>query len=367
MVKVKKSKRTGSSKPKPARKQKAKVVTVSGSGIGARVPIGVNRVDLVKVARMIADPCNAEVDLNGFASTEGIGLRVFDTFDQSSATGGYAIWFPSYCCPGAGSGTLTGINLINSLVLNTSVSSVGPTNTDAVPFGSTAGSSYSDPAYNWVSGTSVADARTHAACFQMRYTGAVSSASGLVATLTNIPMDLFTGGTFPSVDQMFQQSRHITRLDFDIHEVKHRPDEGINSFYDTSDGPFLMNVGAANGRTGESASGVAAGPRAIGFAWKGVPASSITFTRYKVLEWRPNRGAGMPAVPIRSSGQPIINEALRKLDEEGDRRGYDWTTQAQKVAEMVKEVFAPGADVAVRSVSGAAAAMLARRMSALTI
>jgi hypothetical protein len=305
------------------------------------------------------------VDINGFTSTEGIGMRVFDTFDQGGASNGYFIWFPQYHSVGAGGANpLVGSNTINSFVLNTPNAAAGPTNTAAQPFGSTAGSSYQDPAYGWVNGSAVADARTHVACIQARYVGAVSTSQGLIATLTNIPMDLFQGGSFPSVDQLFQQSRDIRRLDFDVHEVRHRPSDA-NIFQDAIDGPFTLNAGTQ--ATQETAQAAANGPRAIGFAWKAVVANSITFNRYKVIEWRPMRGAGIPAVPIRSSGTAIFPEAMRHLDEAAEKMGVDWTTAAQKIASAVTKVFAPGADVPFRAASAVGTLALSRAMSQLTM
>jgi hypothetical protein len=231
------------------------------------------------------------------------------------------------------------------------------------------GSNLTDLSNTWVAGATVADARTHSACVQMRYTGSTMNCAGTVAVLTNIPHDLFVGSsTMPSVDQLFAYSRDIRRVDFGVHEVRSRPDLNANAFYDSTDAPFNANFGTV--ATGETSVGVANTPRAIGFAWKGVSANAdLMFTRYKVIEWRPYRGSGMPPVRIQNTGVPPLYNALAALDRSATETS-DWTTSMEGIGRsigkglkavgkgVVQSVFAPGNGVNMRTLGTAMAGML---------
>ncbi len=311
------------------------------------------------VARMIADPCSAELVPGAFGDVQGSLLRLVDTFTGAATnTSGYIVWFPQYHTDGNPDG-LTGSRKTNCFFLNTTNAASAPTNSAAAPFGGTPGTSKRDPAYAWVAGTNVADARTAAACLQLRYTGSTMNCSGTIAKLTNIPHDLFTAvgaATMPSVNAMLAYSRDIERLGFGVHEVVHRPDVQTNVFEADNDGPFDYNLGTT--ATGQTAVSVANAPRGFGFAWSGVDnCANLYLSRYKIIEWRPWTGVGLPAPRVISVGVPPLYDALNKLDMASQRSGEDWT-YGGKVAEALGKmggaalrgaiagVFAPGSGVA---------------------
>jgi hypothetical protein len=273
-----------------------------------------------KLAKMIRDPCNAEL-MPGFHSTdEGILSRLKTrTGFGNTNTAGFCLWCPSYASDN-GPG-----NRSNVFVYTTPDPSVAPLNTVAQPFGGGAGSG--DPngislpvgASAFATSSTVADQRSIGACMRIEYIGRMDAASGQIALLTNLPAEALLdngSGTVSSVDALFNRAAKVTRFGADNFEVVYRPDTSSNLFKTERDGVITVGTPAASSSVITSES-LRFGPRLIGFAWRKIPtAQDIILEFYQNIEWRPNTTSGfVSTLPKQIHSPGYMENVLKYLDD----------------------------------------------------
>lgn len=241
------------------------------------------------------NPCHGPLVRS--VGTVGLGQiteRVRSTLTfPSTATdiNGYVVWFPSYHNANSSDGYPA-----NYYVFTNSLTSTAPLNTTTNPLGAiaenTTGLFYSDPASSTVATSSAfSRARSLAACLQVEYLGALSSASGQVAVISNFSFNAFNRGavstntiTAPTVDQLFSYAHERKRLQMTGHEVIWRPSDsqsvyrGSGSFAGTATdlrADAIMRRGTATSTTTASCSTEPADIYGICIAWRGVPATAL--------------------------------------------------------------------------------------------
>jgi hypothetical protein len=294
------------------------------------------------VARMLADPCNAELRSGSFTTSEGYLARVRSTFVDNSDGGrsGYILWVPMYHNSGAAdpdslfakefnvmgwSASNSGSNPINN-ALGDGLSYGFPEDFNAAKELGTAFAS-ADPASFLVGSKNaiVADARLISACIKMTYTGRMDAAAGEVCRVS-VPLDVILGNMeekipAASVDELFRMATKRSRLGVDTLETIHRPETELTGlFHGASD--VCLGGGGAPGTdatiTGPSAK--LRQPKVFGFAWRSLPtpsgdSSNLTFELTKNLEWRPSSRSGFVAAVPKSTGKDRgIQKAVAMLD-----------------------------------------------------
>lgn len=282
---------------------------------------------VAKLLNMISDPCNADIEPGLHGTSEGVAQRYVTNFTPgSTSVCGYVVWFPSFHCGVSGGDYVQANKPLSCYFYAAPDTTTVPLNTVAAPFGSGAGgtaSSIRDPFFGTAASSSVMDGRTLAACMKVRPVNSVSSIQGTVAFLDNIPVDLFANTSAnvqnppPTVGEMLSYSRKIERLGIDTYEVKHRPSE-TDKFFNEIDAP--MHYTQTSSTTNTTTLGDSIAPRGIGFAWSGLAtggASTLLFTLYKIVEWRPSPIAGQPIPRPISTPTPRISELLSYLDYKG--------------------------------------------------
>lgn len=294
-----------------------------GQGIGPSVPRSMGPASVAKgdYTQMLNDPCNATLVPGFYGTSEGYMARfhkVISPVDVASGTCGAILWVPDFHCVGPVNASQTRYNCITLAGTSSGASVV----IDGYGAGSLA---VADPAYNFISGTTAADARTLSACLRMSYLGQMATTQGMVGHIDvafSAIEDRIAGDAL-TIDSLFELSQVVQRTNLDPVEQKWTPSAASDKFRgrgDTSGASpdFLVNNTAGAFSIGVSAA--ADNPRMIGFVWKGyasaTPFSSILqFDLYKNIEWRPQATAGisMP-VPQRTSIIPPYSTALMALD-----------------------------------------------------
>jgi len=277
-------------------------------------------------ASMLADPCNATL-VPGFNGTdEGILSRLKTTLSSSSTnTNGYVLWCPVY---------VGGNTKLACVFHATTTPSTTTVNTVAAPLGTggTSGLALDVGATSFVTSSTVSDFRLVSACIRATYTGALQDSAGLLACIENLPVDTFLLGqasldAAASVDDLFALSAKVKRFGPDSHEIRYR-NTGAESFKLDSFGAMVIGApGVA--RSTLSAESQRFAPTMFGFAWKGVPASQISFDFIQNIEWRPETRAGFVSVVPRQLNPPgYAHRVMAWLD----KHHPGWTTAARKTA-----------------------------------
>lgn len=241
------------------------------------------------------NPCHGPLVRS--VGTVGLGqiterVRSTLTFPQTATDiNGYVVWFPSYHNPNSGDGYPA-----NYFVFTNSLTSTAPLNNSTNPLGTiaenTTGLFYADPASPTVATSSAfSRARSLAACLQVEYLGALSSASGQVAVISNFSFNAFNRGgatsttiTAPTVDQLFSYAHDRKRLQMTGHEVVWRPSDaqsvfrGSGTFAGTATdlrADAIMRRGTATANTTVVCSTQPADIYGICIAWRGVPPTAL--------------------------------------------------------------------------------------------
>jgi len=260
-----------------------------------------------------------------FGTSEGLMARMRTTI-TSGAANGYIAWCPAY----SGDGGVATNSYHNLYYFENASSATNPNNTNADPFGklyNTSGDWSADPAYAFLNGTTAADHRVVSACIILTYTGSVSSCSGEIALIPNVPTALLLkggAGQVPvSVDDMFTAAPYYSRLGLEHTELKWHPGSRRQTFHPAGSGPCYYT--GTSPTTQSISVGQSGDPGWCIIAFRNVPASSLKFTLTKVFEWRPEANVGFTAVVPASVGpESTYTDALRVLDET-DR---DWWRRA---------------------------------------
>jgi hypothetical protein len=276
-------------------------------------------------ARMLSDPCNAELVPGFYGAQEGILSRYKTTSFPSEATAhGYIAWFPSYTGATGGYGTnwnalyFTGANFTDA-----------PTNTTLFPLGSGVagcGVCIQVGAAPFIATNVVQDFRTVSACMRAVYTGSVSSCAGRIAILDNVPAKLLL--SCPSTAQMFNLSADSNRVSLDATEVAYRPSPETMEFRDKS--AQLYTVGDhTTTPTYYSATATNIQPTGFVIAWTGIPSNQLIFDFIQNIEWRPASGSGYIEVPPKQlATSSYLDSTLKMLDDVAP----GWTKMAKHVA-----------------------------------
>lgn len=310
---------------------------------------------LLDYAELIANPCTGPLVAPEYgASDHGYLARFQKSHNLTLAAGqpnGFFVYFPDYT---GDVGDPAAAATTNGSIVGyaDSSSTARPSNTIASPqfqallSTDAAGFSSADPAHNWVAGESVQDARTVAACLQMAYLGTVSGCQGRVGFLEGIPREMLltggAGGLPPNVNELMSIAADIDRLPLNKLEIKYRPSTSGEAFRSeggpgvsvSPDNCFTVGIpGTSITTLGQSGISTGSGT-GIGFVWQGLPTdgSTVNFTVYKSVEWRPEASAGivMP-VPRAISGNNHSQQVVAMLD----RSHPGWTRVAQAGTDML--------------------------------
>jgi len=322
------------------------------------------RGNVLSLARLIADPCKAELVHPNYGTSESGYLGRFRaTHAVNGYNNGYIVMFPEYY--GSGYGESTTDNL-SAFVFAHNTATYQPANNNT---GSPFGHSYTSAVYSakaiqapaepWVAGTNVADARTVAACLRLRYNGKMTDASGSVVIVEDFPAEMLlaggAGGDPMSVDEIFQYAGAPQRLPVDGVEVKFRP--GSQSRYfrtkETADAVQDRDKCIRSGNPTTAAEiGVGATTtgaiRGILIAWRGCDGSStgadFSLDLYQAIEWRPKPVSGLILPPPKpSNGVNEVDLAVAALD----RQHPNWTTTMARAAKVITPVVKRMAQAAI--------------------
>nr|UHS72283.1 MAG: hypothetical protein 2 [Tombusviridae sp.] len=301
-------------------------------------------------ALMVANPCSAQLHPGLFGSEEGFLGRFKVSYPLPSAAGatcGYVLWAPNYHNGGVNGGVAGGTG--NVFIFQSNSPSNAPTNTTAANSAFGAGlttstvtaSTIADPAYGFVNGATCRDARTVSACIRMDYLGAISSVSGQVAMVENLPMtDLLQ--SLPSVNNLFDYSTKSQRVSLDTSEIIYRSTQlGLDRFLAEADQALLVGATGAVSTIAPDAERIE--PVVFGFAFRGITAGELAkfnFEFVKNMEWRPQTGQGLSATTSMSTGVNMHSTAIAVLD----HHAPGWTTPtynkvASAVTSMAKAVW----------------------------
>lgn len=353
---------------KGARKQNAKK-NAARSRVGATRGSG----EVLELAKLIADPCTANLVAPQYGASDGGYLAKFSSYHShqvgSTGNSGFCIWYPDY----TGRANSPGGN--GSLYMFASTSGAGaPVNTTAAPLGRSGtvtdvqGAFLNDPGWDFLNSDIVQDTRTVAACMKMMYTGRNDSLSGRIAYLESVPRAALLvgdGSNPPSINDLFRYSNTSCRTPLDMVENKSRPGEGSDVYRVPhheahDDGVDYAFVQGDNGVSKTSIgygtpTGVGCG---IGFIWDGLANdSSLSFDFLKAVEWRPEVNSGLVVPPHTQAqgGQNIVNKALSYLD----KHHHGWERQAFAAAKtgaafIAQQAFQGPNNPVLRLASGAA-------------
>lgn len=249
------------------------------------------------------DPCRGPlVAAPSLGTSVGLIERVRNSWaNTTTATCGYAAWFPAY----NGAGYTTPLAPQNMFWFEPASSATVPTNTAVAPLGmvavGTTGLWFQDPAYGALNGGAFSRSRCNAACLQLEYIGATSLAAGQVAIVGSMTIESLITNTgtdivFPSVDQIFAYAARRERIDPAGHEVKWAPTDleakgrGLSQ---TQQGTQQSTVADAifwTGTVGSLSSRLVAADvnvaQGIIIAWRGFPATAgvVAVNAIKVIE-----------------------------------------------------------------------------------
>lgn len=272
---------------------------------------------------MISDPCNATLTPGLYGSEVGIlGKYKSSHFDDADANeNGFFLWCPTYYGT-----TYSAGNTMNCLFFSTATGSTALRNSAANPLGSgTTGSTARQVgASSFISGSTCQDFRTLSACLRLIYTGSTANCKGRVAVLDNIPVNLLMADSTLTINGLFSYAASTERTSLDLHEVTYRPSDSSSKMRNDDAGLMIANFGAQTSLTETSANEA---PVFIGFAWRGVPVSSLAFECIQNIEWRPDMNVGYVEPPIKQSSEEHVTRALSWLD-----ANYpEWSTKANHI------------------------------------
>lgn len=281
------------------------------------------RSNLNRYAAMLAEPCTAEL-VSGLNSTdEGLLARLKTTYSTSATSeNGFVLWDPTY---------VGGTEVGNCFFQSTLASSTALTNSVANPY---IGSNIEVGATSFVKSSTVSDFRIVSACIRVTYTGALLDSKGLVAKVSAMPVDTFFDGqasldNVSSVDDIIALSGGVIRMGTVTHEVRFHPQSSTTGLFKRAESGAYKLGTASVSRSTPSNDANRFGASFIGFAWKGVPSSQLSFEFIQNIEWRPETKAGFVAVlPRQIKPQGYIHTVTKYLDD----KYPGWATAAASYA-----------------------------------
>lgn len=304
-------------------------------------------------AEMVVNPCSGPmVRAPGIADGVNVVERQrvslsLNNLASFGRTSGYLLWFPAW------QGTGTYYNASgqyypqNCFLYQAPSTTATPVNTVTYPLGTGAvgvsnydcGFWITDPSWAQVNSGTFSRSRCTAACMQLEFLGALSTAAGQVCMVSNFAFDALiatsSGSTtgafsFPSVDQVFSYAATRERLDLNGHEVIFRPSD-LDCKLRGDSGSLSTVPHAHNGMPDALFWGGAPGahpslvgatdPRdavAICIAWRSMPATNDTLTAnlIKISEYETAPLLNLveqPHNPKQSSPGMTISSVVDKL------------------------------------------------------
>jgi len=263
-----------------------------------------------KLARMIRDPCNADLVQGAYGNEAGILSRYRTTFKlQETQTNGFLLWCPSYV--GSDYGDFKSMNTFFYAADN---ADTRPTNTVDDPLGSGVvgkTGAFRTGASPFVYSDVCQDFRTISACLRMVYTGTTSDCKGRIAILDNIPAGLLINQR-PSVNALLSMAKETSRTSLETMEVPFRPSEESEAFKDETAVLYQAYDDAATTMSDYAKTNQAT---MIGFVWTGIPCDQFDFDFLQNIEWRPQPYEGyVEASSVQISDVPLYKKALKLLD-----------------------------------------------------
>lgn len=271
-------------------------------------------------AEMVVNPCMGPL-VRAPGISDGVNIverqRVSLTLNSLGRTSGYLVWFPAWQGAGGIVQSFTGGNHPqNCLLFQAPNNTTPPVNSVSYPLGSghsgvlheNSGFWIEDPSWSQLNSGTFSRSRCTSACMQLEFLGALSTAAGQVAMVSNFSFNALiaatlpsTAGTvrFPTVDDVFSYAATRERLDLNGHEVIFRPSDP-DCLLRSDSGEFLGQLQTHNstsdalfwgGAPGTSSAIIgASNPReavAICIAWRSMPAvaDSLTANLIKISEY----------------------------------------------------------------------------------
>lgn len=267
------------------------------------------RVDpsVLSYARLLADPCEAPLARAHYGATGSGYLAKFSTSINITTTSshGCIIWFPDYIHTG---------NYTSCIGYVTDDASTAPTEPvgSGSAIGDVTGTSYDDPAGEWVTNSACEDARTISACMRLMYTGTKDAQSGKLGVVTGLTKEMVCADLddFVTVNELMRKAKS-SRFADDV-EVKWRPSESSENFRAEHHSEHAgIYIGASPTRTifGDQCQGMA-------IVWQNcVSGTSLSLELHKAIEWRPKLSSRMNSTVPRAVGQVnVADKALALLD-----------------------------------------------------
>lgn len=218
-----------------------------------------NQKGATALANALLDPCGAPTQ-HIYGTDEGYLATTRQSFDVSSCTNGYVVWFPGHHgnsfqdspdVPGA------------CYYYNTNAIGTAPVNTGANPTGSggIAGDWVRTPGFDLINSTSVTDGRLVGGCIKLTPTSTISSITGRIGILEDVPIEaIFSGGAGRTPGNVWNYASSTLRCPAEEVEVKMRPNADTAVFRNTLQPPTLFCNKGTRPRTPLSYYGLAAGP-----------------------------------------------------------------------------------------------------------
>jgi len=253
---------------------------------------------LAPLARLVADPCNAELVQGLYGQHLGYISR-FKSVHSATSTGANFMFLIN---PYSFANTAAAANPIEGFSWTPATDGTALVNTVANPLGTTAatsGSSFRTGGSDFVKSSSVSKARTVSCCVRLIYTGTTSNCAGRVAYLENINSQQILD--LPTNAQFFAMASKTERVTLDPMEVTYRPDEVTDSRpRETFSGAITQGTPSTSASV-ESQNSLDLDPKWIGFVVDGIDANNFTFEVIRVIEWMPGPISGIvQSAPVSS-------------------------------------------------------------------
>lgn len=318
-------------------------------------------------ARMIADPCNADMIPGIFGESLGQLNRchksiTLDPAEGGATTCGYFLWCPEF------HNSVGAEYHINTFWFTTTNASAVPLNTTTNPWGSggAAGIAIGDPAYNFVNSALVVTAATVSSCLDITYTGTLDTSQGEICLINGISLEDIVetkadaGPSNPNaaqpvmtVNEMFSFANSSTRLGLGSHEVIGNTAD-TPTFASDKEGPIHLGTAATN-ISNVSEQGLIADPLWYGFAIRGLTAAQpITVNMTKIIEWKQAHVSGFarqkPVVYAPETQVPKAKMLLNKSDP-------NWATRLagvgrSMISQAAAQAAGPAGNFAMQLVRG---------------
>lgn len=291
-----------------------------------------------RYAKLLADPCNAELTPSVFAGANGALLARFE-YDQIFNNGATDIGSAGYFCPGA----------ICQSAVNNAVGFGGPWSSDTIP-GALVNATPAIQPGNAFLNANASGVRAIAACIQVNYMGSELDRSGVIAVgcakLSSVTASVNTS-TLRTLAQVVQRMPDAPL------EYRLPPTESSEIFRDPS-----STVNPIGEPTAQDLP-------ALFWSATGVKAATGIRVRFVVIyEWVPKIGTGMtvPNMAKVSHSHNSTEDVLRALEKTGD-----WLHRGVNSAYSLAGSAYRGARLASGAISMGKAMYAARGMAPLLL